>query len=567
MSSDFAMPECERPLPPIRNGLYLLIGILLVALFYVYSALFLLVGALLWPLLFILMLLDPQFRGRNIIAPLLLGLGAAMQTFASSLLLKGGPEYDLKLQREQAPRLWEVAEELSQRLSMAPPHEFYLKNNCGAHVFLKGLVAGRGKTRISIGFDLLAALTEAQARAVIAHEIAHAKLVKRGYRGFLMHGLFRVSLCARNLGILRDSKQSARSVCVLMQKVGVLPEKIATVVGKLSAACSRYEEFRADRVAAEICGPDICRAALLVGGVASEVADRIPHRQRLLQIEREASYSDWLRQEINVSDETQRLELEERQMNRSPRYDLSSHPALPDRLAALEQIERGSDEIEGDESGLAWLSEPDEIGAELLRHIEQVAAQQEAKVTKWVTKRTFSTENLIQNRFDRFLLLAALVMVSILIPLAGGLQQSLAQGRSRVAMPFWLVWLIYGVLVFGVVFCLILAGLVVHRWLKAPIKVGALPVPPLVVYQAMQMRHQDRKHALDAITHAQQAMSAAQRCNEQRANDEKNERITQENVALGATLRASVPTQPRRRCFQGAPSDSARECAHRFGEA
>ncbi len=63
MSSDFAMPECERPLPPIRNGLYLLIGILLVALFYVYSALFLLVGALLWPLLFILMLLDPNFEG------------------------------------------------------------------------------------------------------------------------------------------------------------------------------------------------------------------------------------------------------------------------------------------------------------------------------------------------------------------------------------------------------------------------------------------------------------------------------------------------------------------------
>lgn len=360
MATSPTTTELERALPPVRNVLFLLISTLLVALFYSYCALFLIIGAFFWSLLFVLALFDPQFRGKAIFSPLVFGLGAALQAVASSLFLRHGHQYGLTLRREQAPRLWEVVEDLSRQINVAPPQEFALEGNCNAYVNLKGVMAGRGKTKLGVGLDLLAGLSEAQMRAIMAHEIAHAKYVRRGYQVFLRRGLHRVNTCSRSLQAMRDYRKNTAFVRMLMRVVGVLPEYIATEVGRLDAACSRYEEFHADRVAAEICGSDVLRAALLAVHVVGDLSNEVGHRERLLRIEHGPGYASWLRENLQAPDDARRREMEKRAIEQTPRYELSSHPALSDRLAAIAQIERGNAEYIGAQSGLVWLSNPGE---------------------------------------------------------------------------------------------------------------------------------------------------------------------------------------------------------------
>ena len=337
-TENIAAPTTEAPLPAARYGLFLFTATVLIAGFYLYSALFLLAGSLLWLLLLLLGLLGSQYGGMVVAWPVLNAVGAALGTFARGLYLGRGVDFHLRLRREQAPRLWEVVEDLSRRLNVPPPREFVLENGVNAYVMLRGIAAGRGKTRLGVGYDLLAGLTEAQSRAVMAHEIAHAKYVRRGYQGFLMRGLVRLSRCAGALEGIAAHEENHKSARAISRWVGALPTLISARAGKLIAACSRYDEFLADRVAAEICGPAPCRSALLATHVLDYQADKIDYRERLLHLEREPGYSHWLRERLSVTDATRRAELETRALERAHRHELSTHPALPDRLAAIDQI-------------------------------------------------------------------------------------------------------------------------------------------------------------------------------------------------------------------------------------
>jgi hypothetical protein len=69
----------------------------------------------------------------------------------------------------------------------------------GAWVKLDGFRQGAGSTRLGIGYDLLAGLTEAELKAVLAHEVAHAHLVRRGLKRWLNHAVFRAVRLATGL--------------------------------------------------------------------------------------------------------------------------------------------------------------------------------------------------------------------------------------------------------------------------------------------------------------------------------------------------------------------------------
>src|SRR3989475_8786623 len=58
---------------------------------------------------------------------------------------------------------------------------------------LRGYRRGAGRTSLGIGFDLLAGLTVSELEAVLAHELAHARLGQRGVSRWVKKGLARLS--------------------------------------------------------------------------------------------------------------------------------------------------------------------------------------------------------------------------------------------------------------------------------------------------------------------------------------------------------------------------------------
>ena len=61
-----------------------------------------------------------------------------------------------------------------------------------AWVRLKGYRRGAGTTILGVGYDLLAGMSQTEVEAVLAHEMAHARLVQRGFSRWLTGGVSRV---------------------------------------------------------------------------------------------------------------------------------------------------------------------------------------------------------------------------------------------------------------------------------------------------------------------------------------------------------------------------------------
>ena len=547
-----AAPALEQPLPAARHGLFLFVATLLISAFYLFSALFLVFGSVLWIALTLLAILF-SYYGMPLGWPVVHALGASLKAFARGLRLGRGVDFHLVLKREQAPQLWQIVEDLSARLSVAPPHEYVLESGTNAYVMLRGLAAGRGKTRLGVGFDLLAGLSEAQARAVMAHEIAHAKYVRRGYQGFLMRGLFRLGRCAGAIEAMRDHDDNHKLARFTARVIGALPNYLSKTAGKLVAACSRYDEFLADRIAAEICGAAPCHSALLAVQVVGHQSDKIGYRERLLHLDREPGYEVWLRERLQLPDDAKRLELEARALDRAQRHELSTHPALPDRLAAIDavtappDVASRADELNG-ESGLSWFTDAGEAGAQLLRHIEQTAAAQEAKATqslaKWMRKRERgqSREALLNNEkvWAFGLAILAVVFARVWWNFAHDL---LLPDENADALTTWLM-------IAGVAILPVGAGAAaVYLAVKSPKRAGELPIPPFALFQQTRLQQRDRQRAENEKTDA-----AKSKTDEQKRADKarEEEREAQCNIARGAALRAQTPTD------LGKPEDLAR---------
>jgi Zn-dependent protease with chaperone function/Tfp pilus assembly protein PilF len=344
-------------------------------LFYLYSLLSLVVvGALFLVEVALALALSRVGLARILFGPIR-ALAKLLATICRSLGLQRSVEYQMPLDREEAPGLHARIEAMAGRVGVPVPAKSVLELGVNAGVLLRGYRTGRGGAVLSVGYDLLAVLSQSELDAVLAHEMAHARLIQRGVKGWLANGLARMAQMAYSLWEARDA---ARQEGHRFWTASLLARGVAAygrAERRLFALCSRQDEFAADALAAKVCGAAACRRALLRIAVAAPRGAELSWRDRRLQLQREGSFSAWLRSRLILPEEER--EARKQQAIAAGRQDeFDSHPPLADRLAALPVA---CDEADSTAPALHLLVDPDGTAARLLGEIERIAGEEEQR--------------------------------------------------------------------------------------------------------------------------------------------------------------------------------------------
>lgn len=232
------------------------------------------------------------------------------------------PDADLGpvLVRLDAPTLFQEVAGVARRLNVRPPDQIRL-----AYLPCCGVVAWRRTRILLLGLPLLQVLTQAELRAVLAHEMAH---LARGD----------VTLSAGASRFVQGLGQAiSRNEGRLRGPLGAWARLSWRLARWLEAPVARGQEARADRNAAAVAGGDAAASALvkvaMVQPLFREVLDRHdPGREDLPNVY--AFFRAFWRRLPNEVRESMRLGL---LVNGTPPSD-SPHPALPDRLAVFQSF-------------------------------------------------------------------------------------------------------------------------------------------------------------------------------------------------------------------------------------
>lgn len=300
-----------------------------------------------------------------------------------SLWLSQGAKFRLALKPEEAPGIMAILQRLCARLEIPLPNSVYLEMNAGAWVELRGLRQNLGRTNIGIGYDLLAGLTEQEIEAVLAHELAHAKLIQRAFKNWLGSGLARAGRIIQGLSGMAHAHRQAKDFFATVELILRVADRLTLWCARLVSAYSRQDEFEADRGAAELVGSAPLRSSLQRLDRLHLLLDRLPWNERRAQIKSEEGLSRWLVRELAAvaelapADETAPLAYN----------PYSTHPATSDRLAALPA---DGSTLHDSPNGLGLLAQPDKVALQLVIEIERTLLVAERadrrELRRWLRK-------------------------------------------------------------------------------------------------------------------------------------------------------------------------------------
>jgi len=427
--------QIERPLNQMAKATLIGSACGVMVLFYgfaIASTLFLLLLVALEACLVVAAL---RFGATGLVVGIMNRHAAILRAFLRGFRLPKGAELQIALEPDDAPKLFAMVGSLCGRLQIRPPHVISLEMSANAWVRLKGYGRGAGKTVLGVGYDLLGGLAKPEVDAVLAHEMAHAKLIQRGFKQWLTGGFARSIRLATDLtqqvaGLRRAGRSSSLASMFLS-----IADRLARTSARLVATYSRQDEFAADRGAAELCGARAIRSALVKIRDLSQITARLPWRERVAQLEAGSGFSQWLVNELAVRGSQGPGATDAELFNQ-----YSTHPLLRDRLAALPASD--GDPLVESGSAIDLLAKPDQTAEKLVAEIQRVLAEQERKDGKALERLSNKTHHRVRLRplqITGLGLIGAGVMAGIVVGAEGpGWLATIASFVLPSALGVWL---------------------------------------------------------------------------------------------------------------------------------
>ncbi|MFJ9911176.1 M48 family metallopeptidase [Actinacidiphila glaucinigra] len=201
---------------------------------------------------------DLALRGVLIAAaavPLLLSMAQGLGAITRSTPLR--PDA-VQVSREDAPALWELATGIAWRVGARPPDVLLLTGDANASVSEDGAALGllSGQRRLHLGLPLLASLTHAELRAVLAHEFGHFSHQHTRFGAVAYR-------CDVALATTLGQWDTGRRWFSLPHLVVRGSVRLYTLAFRwLTFAVRRHQELEADRTAARLAGREVTASAL-----------------------------------------------------------------------------------------------------------------------------------------------------------------------------------------------------------------------------------------------------------------------------------------------------------------
>jgi Zn-dependent protease with chaperone function len=240
-----------------------------------------------------------------------------------------------EVHREDAPRLFLLIDKLTNALGTPPFHHVLVVNDLNAAVAQQPRLGifGWYKNYLLLGLPLMLPMTPAQFRAVLAHEFGHLDRQHGRFSGWI----YRIRMVWSRL---------LEELCARDHWSSVLSTKFtgwyAPYFNAYSFVLARAQEYEADRQAARLVGPHSMKDALAALQVIARLMDELYwpalNRRTITNPTPPASHLDELitvLQRIPPQDSIRKWMHDA--MQQTTTY-ADTHPALADRLAALDQL-------------------------------------------------------------------------------------------------------------------------------------------------------------------------------------------------------------------------------------
>ncbi|WP_405998895.1 M48 family metallopeptidase [Streptomyces sp. NBC_00829] len=315
-------------------------------------------------------------------------------------MLRTPKEYrgGLYIAREHEPRLWQTVRGIASQVGTRAPDEIRLTADMNAAVAedarLLGLIGGR--RRLYLGLPLMAGLSEAQLRSVLAHEMSHyshadtrlASITVRGRTQVLRtithfeERANRTEAMQRARQEKRAAKQAAKgrkAKAVDTAGAGVTYRVMAAIYTayaglylRATQSASRRQELAADLAAARIAGRDATASALREIPVLDAAHDSYMTSYATLGVEAgllppRGEVFGGVRRLLTAR--SAELEVLRRNLPTKPSSPYDSHPPVAERVTRIEALPDDGRSAEGTRPALELLRFP----AETLAAIEDVA--------------------------------------------------------------------------------------------------------------------------------------------------------------------------------------------------
>lgn len=281
-----------------------------------------------------------------------------------------------RLTRDGQPRLFAQLEDIARATGQEMPSEVYAVGNINAWVAQRGGILGFGSRRVmGLGLPLMQQLSVTQFRAVLAHEFGHY------FGGDTELGPW----------VYKTRAAIVRTVQSLSGENGggSLLQAPFAAYGRLflqiTQSVSRQQEFSADALAARTVGArPLMEGLQVVHRCAPAFSAYFQHELApIIAAGYHAPVTEGFQRFTGTRRVATLMEVglqEEMKKDRSDPYD--SHPALGERIAALEQLPVGM-VSDPDPSALSLIDNPAAIEASLLSQLYSQAAPNGFKSLPW----------------------------------------------------------------------------------------------------------------------------------------------------------------------------------------